>query len=560
MKRISLALLAVIIFFAFGDFGNFKTEDQQENFVVRIFPTFDRVKADVVNFPIVDGSTPTSTELTALEETFVREGFTIGSNAVKADFDQFATSAWQRLTLVQRSALDSAVASEVAETGAAAGLSEFIIPAALAVGVFSLGYYLYENQGQLLDFMTTTTSNVTLPTTMNGDVIGYTFNWNGSTVGAVPPSSWVVGQGGSSRVALSIAQGTTYTITSTYLSWADSGHTLVSTKSYYTDSTGKTGSFTNVFTAASAGFQALTSSTTSDVPTATPVGTVDQDTSYYNNDYTQTTGNNVSVTAPDPTKGLTSSQYQSLKSSPTSTVTPTQGAEPTATGSQDTTWWKWLMAPLASIQQLITSWYHDAIEWATSIISKIADLANSLGQWFNSLIGDLGGWFQTLWDKLGQLLTDLGQWLQPLGDWFAHVWTDIEALPGEIGDLLKSVEADIQALPDAIGNWFLNNIVGDPNNIHYDKLKMSADIFTTKFPFSLPWDVEKALHAVFGMFSSQGAPEWQYTINALGQSFTFTIKFPDIVVSWAPFIRDVMLLMFDISLVYSVRKLLGGAK
>lgn len=96
--------------------------------------------------------------------------------------------------------------------------------------------------------------------------------------------------------------------------------------------------------------------------------------------------------------------------------------------------------------------------------------------------------------------------------------------------------------------------VGD-KNINWGKLKMIGNIFTTKFPFSLPWDIGRALDAVFGQFNEQNLPQWDFKI--FGE--TFTIKIPDMIAGWFPITRTLILIVFDISLIYSVRKLLGGA-
>lgn len=112
----------------------------------------------------------------------------------------------------------------------------------------------------------------------------------------------------------------------------------------------------------------------------------------------------------------------------------------------------------------------------------------------------------------------------------------------------------IIGLLQSIADFFKQGLLGDLN-INWSKLNKIYSGFTTAFPFSLPWDVGRAFDAVFGNFNTTDAPEWQFSLY--GQSWT--IRIPDMLLSWFPITRLMLLIMFDIGLVYSVRKLLGGA-
>lgn len=108
---------------------------------------------------------------------------------------------------------------------------------------------------------------------------------------------------------------------------------------------------------------------------------------------------------------------------------------------------------------------------------------------------------------------------------------------------------------DNLLDWFKFNLVGDVDCYDSEKLKMSGGFFTTKFPFSLPWDVGRALTAVFGQFDTENIPSYTFTIYG----HDFEIKIPDMMINWFPITRGLILIAFDIGLIYSVRKLLGGA-
>ncbi|WP_420769196.1 hypothetical protein ACNR9V_20660 (plasmid) [Parageobacillus thermoglucosidasius] len=111
-----------------------------------------------------------------------------------------------------------------------------------------------------------------------------------------------------------------------------------------------------------------------------------------------------------------------------------------------------------------------------------------------------------------------------------------------------------------IADTLTTGLVGNPENINWDKLKMAGSAFTTSFPFSIPWDVGRALDAAFGSVEElEDAPTWEWKINLLGQQYPIRFKIDDYFLEWFGIIRSVMLIMFDIGLVYAVRKMLGGA-
>jgi hypothetical protein len=122
--------------------------------------------------------------------------------------------------------------------------------------------------------------------------------------------------------------------------------------------------------------------------------------------------------------------------------------------------------------------------------------------------------------------------------------------------LLQDILTGVRTIADTL----TTGLVGNPENINWDKLKMAGSAFTTSFPFSIPWDVGRALDAAFGSVEElEDAPTWEWKINLLGQQYPIRFKIDDYFLEWFGIIRSVMLIMFDIGLVYAVRKMLGGA-
>jgi hypothetical protein len=127
-------------------------------------------------------------------------------------------------------------------------------------------------------------------------------------------------------------------------------------------------------------------------------------------------------------------------------------------------------------------------------------------------------------------------------DWLAQLWTWIQAF-----------WAWIQTIPQLIADAIAGEFVIGPNDaIDYSKLHLAAEIFTDKFPFSLPWDL-KNMVLTFGAGSTE-APVIPIAINGLEADIDLS-KFNTI----AAGIRVLELFAFGVGLLFGTRKLLGGA-
>lgn len=180
---------------------------------------------------------------------------------------------------------------------------------------------------------------------------------------------------------------------------------------------------------------------------------------------------------------------------------------------------------------------------------------------YTGILGSIKGFLSDIWQSIKDILNYLK-------DILAKIWQTIKDLLASFVDGIASVlaalgiitawKAIVEAIAAgvaAVAEFFGQGLMGDTAKIKWDKLKLSASGFTYAFPFSLPWDVGRAFDAVFGNFDASNPPEWQLKIH----KETFTIKIPDMLLGWFPFTRAALLIMFDIGLIYSVRKLLGGA-
>lgn len=99
----------------------------------------------------------------------------------------------------------------------------------------------------------------------------------------------------------------------------------------------------------------------------------------------------------------------------------------------------------------------------------------------------------------------------------------------------------------------------DPAKVKWDKLKTIPNFMTTRFPFSLPWDIGRFLDAVFPDVTP--ISELKFEFPDIGEFDTdFEITIPEYFEPWMEFARSAFIYGFDIALVYTIYRLFGGAQ
>lgn len=126
--------------------------------------------------------------------------------------------------------------------------------------------------------------------------------------------------------------------------------------------------------------------------------------------------------------------------------------------------------------------------------------------------------------------------------------------PGENPNPSPEPNPNPDPLPDP-ANPFDPEIPPPAEGINWDKLKGIPTLITTKFPFSLPWDI----YHILSLFSYQGQPlQFQINEEVNGMPFAFEID-----LSWLdpymPYFRWFILIGYAIFLIMSTRKLMGGS-
>lgn len=92
------------------------------------------------------------------------------------------------------------------------------------------------------------------------------------------------------------------------------------------------------------------------------------------------------------------------------------------------------------------------------------------------------------------------------------------------------------------------------------KLPKLLPLFTQiseTFPFSIPWDLKSGFDAIFLNMGSE-KPKFEYKLAFQGQEHDFSFKIPSFFDSWMPFIHSILLLTFDIGIVYAIYRFMKG--
>jgi len=127
---------------------------------------------------------------------------------------------------------------------------------------------------------------------------------------------------------------------------------------------------------------------------------------------------------------------------------------------------------------------------------------------------------------------------------------DPDEPPTDVLTSLTNIITKITDLPKNIVNEFTTVNPGD--SIDFTKLQVAGDLFTSKFPFCLPWDLKNMLSS-FGSGSTT-APKIPIGIGELRTDIDMA-QFNSI----ASTARVLELSLFNLALVFGTRKLLGGA-
>lgn len=162
-------------------------------------------------------------------------------------------------------------------------------------------------------------------------------------------------------------------------------------------------------------------------------------------------------------------------------------------------------------------------------------------------------------DLLGMQLGDLTKITsktEGLYGLLSRVWQTIKTIARTLSITLVEI---LQNIYTAITSLSMTSVfeftVGNTADIVTPNV--SLDLVTTRFPFSIPWDLK---NIITGLVYTGDLPEFSLKLpsGTFGDK-SFTVKIPQQFRFGITFVRTALVIIFIIGLVYTTRRLLGGA-
>lgn len=126
----------------------------------------------------------------------------------------------------------------------------------------------------------------------------------------------------------------------------------------------------------------------------------------------------------------------------------------------------------------------------------------------------------------------------------------------------QEVDPETIIVEDVANSTDTDNGEDEEENVNActDKIKLPSfkpigNAFTTSFPFSIPWDIKRAIDSAFG---GVGDTKPSFALTMFGDGVILTV--PDMIDNWMPFLRGFLVLAFDISILYLFYRFMKGGE
>jgi hypothetical protein len=131
---------------------------------------------------------------------------------------------------------------------------------------------------------------------------------------------------------------------------------------------------------------------------------------------------------------------------------------------------------------------------------------------------------------------------------------------GAVAGSVEGVQDSVDSLTDSVDsiNDKLEDSTSTDGDINWGPLKVTGVLFTTKFPFSLPWDILKTFQAL--LIDSPDRPSWniRWHDSVLNRDFGFIIDISKYD-AYFKVAKVFVLISLNVGLIMITRRLLGGA-
>lgn len=190
----------------------------------------------------------------------------------------------------------------------------------------------------------------------------------------------------------------------------------------------------------------------------------------------------------------------------------------------------------------------------SSVVSSPTPVYRSLGftVYYNPYISGYTG--NVISDVKAKIDTSI-----TVGDTYSLPDTDGKkkvAIPQSLSDFGATVKTVADVIPAS--QTVPTDPPADTSKINWEPLKVTGTLFTTKFPFSLPWDILRTFQAL--LIDDPKMPKWdiKWHDQILNRDFGFTIDLSnyDRIFKIA---RNFILVALNVGLIMATRKLVGGA-
>lgn len=128
--------------------------------------------------------------------------------------------------------------------------------------------------------------------------------------------------------------------------------------------------------------------------------------------------------------------------------------------------------------------------------------------------------------------------------------------PADVTTSIKTMTGDM-AIPDTGIIDTIKDFFDLTKPIDWSPIRSVPQVATKAFPFSLPWDVGRAIDV---LTVTGKRPEFEVTVMVNGQAVKREVPFGDFMDPFVPYIRSGIVFLFTFGLIFATRKLFGGAK
>jgi hypothetical protein len=181
---------------------------------------------------------------------------------------------------------------------------------------------------------------------------------------------------------------------------------------------------------------------------------------------------------------------------------------------------------------------------------ETADNLGATNDILNVIKNSISEWPETISNTLTGIGTSISGYVDTIGAKITDVYNGVCAIPGSIATTFTDVLTNIKTSTTTIAD----ELTGEWEPIDYTPLQMAGSAITTKFPFSLPWDIA---NGITGMQGDNSAPTWTIQFPACMNNYQMVINL-SMFDSIMPAVRGMELILFTFGLVIATRRLLGG--